>query len=62
MRVRSEGVQMRALGREIGALALLTESSPQRRTSQYVEEPDPEISRQSAEMRGRSRTFMNIPG
>jgi len=48
MRVRSEGVQMRALGGEIGALALLTESSPQRRTWQYVEEPDVDFSFQSA--------------
>jgi hypothetical protein len=48
MKVRSEGVQMRALGREIGVLALLTESSPQRRTSQYVEEPDVDFSLQSA--------------
>ncbi|MBW1688663.1 MAG: hypothetical protein JRS35_26840 [Deltaproteobacteria bacterium] len=34
MRVRSEGVQMRALGREIGV-------RPRRRTWQYVEEPEP---------------------
>ncbi|MBW1687068.1 MAG: hypothetical protein JRS35_18620 [Deltaproteobacteria bacterium] len=33
MRVRSEGVQMRALGREIGV-------RPRRRTWQYVEEPE----------------------
>jgi len=48
MKVRSEGVQMRALGREIGALALFTESSPRRRTWQYVEEPDVDFSFQSA--------------
>ncbi len=48
MRVRSEGVQMRALGREIGVLALLTENPPQRRTWQYVEEPDVDFSFQSA--------------
>jgi len=55
MKVRSEGVQMRALGREIGV-------RPRRRTWQYVEETDVDFSFQSAYMRGRSRTFMNIPG
>ncbi|MBW1683537.1 MAG: hypothetical protein JRS35_00590 [Deltaproteobacteria bacterium] len=46
---------MRALGREIGV-------RPRRRTWQYVEEPDVEFSFQSAKMRVRSRTSMNIPG
>jgi len=48
MKVRSEVVQMRALGREIGVLALLSESSPRSRTRQYGEEPDVDFSFQSA--------------
>jgi len=55
MKVRSEVGQMRALGREIGA-------RPRRRTWQYVEEPGADFSFQSAQMRDRSRSFMNNPG
>jgi hypothetical protein len=41
MKVRGEGVQMRALGRENGV-------RPRKRTWQYVEEPDVDFSSQSA--------------
>ena len=55
MKVRSEVVQMRALGREIRV-------RPRRRTYRYVEEPEPEISRQSAEMRRRSSDLVRYAG
>ncbi len=55
MKVRSEAVQIRALEREIGA-------RPRRRTGQYVEQPSVDLSFQSAEMCGRSSSFMNNAG
>ena len=55
MKVRSEVVQIRALEREIGV-------RPRRRIWQYVEEPDVDLSFQSAEMCDRSSSFMNYPG
>jgi hypothetical protein len=55
MKVRSEAVQIRVLAEEIGV-------RPRRRSRPYVEQPDVDFFSQSAEMRRRSRTFMNNPG
>ncbi len=55
-------MQIRALARDFLITRSPSESSPRRRTQRYVEEPDPEISRQSAEMRARSRDVVRIAG
>jgi hypothetical protein len=48
-------VQIRALAREIGV-------RPRRRSRSYVEEPDVDFSRQSAEMRRRSSDLVRNAG